>query len=561
MKKVWSLLAVLAVFCSFAPAEEPETGEDPFGYVRKPLVTLPWDIGGDDDYMDITFGPGIGFIGRQFYFDGVLRMDYNVGPFTLTADLAMSNDQKYAPARVMNSTGNIGGIYFMLQEGGLSYNWKWIGLRGGRFRQYDIVDSPYSLFVNSLGHASNTLSINVDSPRFYYETRWIELNSRSRISTPGWNEYYRRYQHFGNYLHPDSSYFSAGGTVYPNGGIPYDPTLYPYKTGFPDRGVNYKMYALKFEHSRFGFLDATVYTGRSIDFEYFFNPIPQYFIQYVKGTPGRPWTTDSNENNLIGLFWDYTQPKLWDVYAQVLVDDFSLYFISNNFSANPWKAAWALGGRVHTRLGRFGFHHGGALKYTFEPITSPQPGYPYYDYGDISKTAYGYTYYPETQYYDDEDGGKTVSILIEDNMVGYKHGENNVAFQADYRNTFFNIIVNAELEFVLAGNNSPANPWQDYTHRSEMGKGTRILDDRQMEKHLEFRLNLSHRRGPWLFYGAVALGGRFNKLVLQRAEKPEETNWMDWSAADDQIYIWKASGEHEFIFRFSLGFKYTLPVL
>ncbi|MDR2110020.1 MAG: hypothetical protein LBP32_01790 [Spirochaetaceae bacterium] len=545
-KKAWCFLLFLAAlgFFAFADGEEEDTDEtyDYENYTRKPLLSLPEGIGGENDRLDITFGLGLGFIGKHFYFDGVIRMDYDVGPFTLVADLSTSNDQKYAPARVMNPSGNLGGLYFMLEEGGASYHWKGLNLQAGRFRLYDIVDSPYSLYINSLGHASNTLNFRYESARFIYDTRWVELNSRSEISTPGWDEYHRAREQ------------GILGT-----GIPPDPGIPPGTLGFPDRGMNYKIYALKVRDSRFGFLDATVYTERSFDLEYFLNPIPQYFIQYVKGTPGRPWTTDSNENNMIGFFWDTKNP-VWTAYTQILVDDFSLRFISDYFSDNPWKAAWALGGGIQTRIGRFGFHHGGAFKYTFEPITSPIGGR--YD-GDIAKTAYGYTYYPETRYYDDENDKKVVSILIEDNMLGYKHGENNIAFQVDYQNTFYKILLNAELEFVLAGNNSPANPWQDYTHRSDMppGKrGTKILDEGPLEKHIELRLNLSHRRGPWTFLAATALGGRFNRLTLMPAVIPKGVKPEDQSAAD-HIYIWKTSGEHEFIFRISIGAKYTLSVL
>jgi hypothetical protein len=79
---------------------------------------------------------------------------------------------------------------------------------------------------------------------------------------------------------------------------------------------------------------------------------------------------------------------------------------------------------------------------------------------------------------------------------------------------------------------------------------------------VEFRLNISHRRGPWLFYVATAIGGRFNRLEPQRAIQPNATVEPngEWSAAD-QIFIWKGTQEHELIFRFSLGFRYTVPVL
>ncbi|MDR2184110.1 MAG: hypothetical protein LBO80_00365 [Treponema sp.] len=548
MRKILIFLTLLLITGSFCIAQEAEDTYDPADYQRIPLLRLPQGFGGEDDYLDLHFGLGGGFKKQLFYIEGLSRMDYNVGPFTLTAELTASNDQKYAPARVMNASGNIGGIYFMLQEGGLVYDWKWISLQAGRYRLYDIVDSPYSLYINSLGIPSNTMQVKVESPRFIYSSRWIDLNSRSAISTPAWDEYHRR---------GDAGNGFATPTPTPT---PPDTLPSPSETGFPDRGVNYKIYALKYRDWRFGILDATVYTERSFDYEYFLNPLPQYFIQYVKGTPGRPWTTDSNENDLLGFFWDIKKPNRWEAYAQFLMDDFGLGFVAKNFSDNPWKAAWAVGGRVHTSYGRFGFHHGGALKYTFEPITSPQGGR--HD-GDIARTAYGYTYYPETRYNDDEDGGNTVSILIEDNMVGYKHGENNIAFLVDYQNTFGGFKVNAELEFVLAGNNSPANPWQDYTHRSEMGDGSRLLDDSTLEKRLELRLNVSHRRGPWLFYAAAAIGGRFNRLELQDAVPPNAVVQPngEWSVADDKIQIWKGTQEHELIFRFSLGFRYTVPVL
>jgi hypothetical protein len=381
-----------------------------------------------------------------------------------------------------------------------------------------------------------------------YQTRWIELNSRNSVSSPAWNEYHWRRQQ---------------GEQLPNIGS-NTPADYGKLTsfGFPDRGANYKIYALKFDDWRIGFLDAAVYTGRSFDFEYLLNPIPQYFIQYVKGTPGRPWTTDSNENNLIGFFWDMNRPEAWDAYAQVLVDDFSLGFLKwlyDGFSNNPWKAAWALGGRIHTRYGRFGFHHGGAFKYTFEPIGSPEEAYA----GDDARSAYGYTWFPETRYFDDEAGGSPVSILIEDNMLGYKHGENNIAFQVDYQNTFAGFLVNAELEFSLTGSSSPANPWQDYTARSYLytdGKaGTRLLDDGQLEKRLELRGAISWRYGPWSFFGALATGGVFNKLQL--AEPSHYSMNQDTaSGVADTILIWKASSKHEFIFRISVGVRYTFDV-
>lgn len=554
MKNFFCFMVLLLCVCSLAIAQEPE--EEP-AEERKPLIPLTRPLFGEDDRLDLDFGVDFGVMEKSFWNRETIRMDYLAGPFNLAADLSMSNDQKYAPNRAMLPSGNLGGFYFFMNEGGLSYSKGPFSLRGGRFRVYDIVDSPYSLFVNSLGHSANTVELDFETPRFIYQTQWIEATARNSVSSPAWNEYYRRKTGDPDkFLEP------------PDPNPPNDTSgLQDY--GFPDRGVNYKIYGLKIKDWRIGFLDAAVYTGRSFDLEYLLNPIPQYFIQYVKGTPGRPWTTASNENNLIGLFWDIDKTD-WSAYAQVLVDDFSLgflRFIYDGFSNNPWKAAWALGGRIQTPYGRFGLHHGGALKYTFEPIGTDDTG-KYQN--DSAATAYGYTYYPETRYFDDESGGTPVSILIQDNMIGYKHGENNIAFQADYQNSFYNFLVNAELELVLSGNNSPANPWHDYDSRSNLyndKEGSSLLDDGNLEKLLELRVQVSRRflvsqrRLPLTLFTAIALGGRFNKLTLVPAERDPYTAGNGERTIDDDIWIWKASNTHEFIFRFSIGAKLTLGVL
>jgi hypothetical protein len=529
MKRICGLVLIFIGVSLFAEDE------------RKPLIKTDGLSVGELD-ISAEFSMGFNHEGRDVFWQGLeIALDYQVAGFTLIADLVAKNDQKYAPARAMVQAVNFGGYYFFMNQGGLSYQNGNFYVEGGRLRLFDVVDSPYALFLSSLGNSANTFSLKYENPRFIYQTRWSEVNARNSVSSPAWNEYQRR-------TDPKTS---SGTEENDTDGL----TTF----GFPDRGLNYKIYALKVQDWRVGFLDAAIYTGRSFDFEYFLNPIPQYFIQYVKGTPGRPWATASNENNLIGLFWDInhdkTSNKVWSAYAQVLVDDFAVPGVSQN----PWKAAWALGGTWQTRIGRFGFHTGGALKYTFEPIGTMEDGpYAY----DAAATAYGYTWYPETRYFDDESGGETVSILIQDNMIGYKYGENNIAFQVDYQNRFHKFLVNAELEFVLSGNNSPANPWQDYGSRSSYyndgKKGSKLFDDGKLEKYLESRINVSYRLGNWQFFSALALGGKFGKLTLSRPDDTKIAN--DETTVDNNIWIWKASNKNEFIFRFSLGARYVFNV-
>jgi hypothetical protein len=552
MKSAAAALALLCAVCFpvFSQWDREDDRDFDFerDWVRKPLIPNDNLMFGQPDFLDISMGLRLGY--DEGFLGGLnARMDYSAGPFKVVADLDFKSDQKYAPTRVMIPSGSLMGLYFFLNEGGAAFNAAPFGIEAGRFRIYDEVNSPYSLFVNSLGHPALTMNMRFESAHFIYQSRWIELTNRNSVSSPAWNEYQRRKA---------------------NGDFTVDSTMLPSDTtglsnwGFPDRGVNYKILAFKVNDWRLGYLDAVVYTGRSFDAEYFFNPIPFLIINYAKDTPGRPWATATNENSMLGLFWDINKGG-WDAYAQVLLDDLGLGFLKpfwGDISDPPWKAAWALGGRIHTRLGRFGFHHGGALKFTFEPIGTDGSG----RYAqDAAATAYGYTYYPETRYFDEENGGETVKILIEDNMVGYKYGENNLAFQVDYQNTFWRFLCTAELELVLAGANSPANPWQEHASRGGQdsyyasGKSGSQLLDGPFEKRLEFRFNISRSIGPVALWTAFAIGGRFDKLELS---PPDTTNHPTIEkTVDNDIWIWRPSGKNELIFRLSFGFRYTLGVL
>jgi len=562
--QIWLVLCLFAVFSLARPGaqeEEPKRGIDKFLGLfddeRKSIIPNDNLLFGMPQYLDFSFGFDTGF-NKVFWVGMGLELDYIAGPFHLTSDIVFKNDQKYTPAEAMIPSGSLGGFYFFLNEGGIIIDKKPLLFQIGRFRNYDELDSPYTLYINSNGISANTLKFRWESAHFIYQTQWISLNWNNSSSSPAWNEYNMRKQEERDWLAENSS------------GVPgvYNPYLDPASNtstlnsyGFPDRGVNYKIFALKVNDWRLGFLDAAVYSGRPFDFEYLLSPIPMYFTQYFKATGGRPWATEENDNCLMGLFWDVKKSN-WDAYAQVLVDDFSLGFLRflySGFSQNPWKAAWALGGRVQTPIGRFGFHHGGALKYTFEPIGTNGDGR-YRD--DAAATAYGYNYYPETRYY---NGSKVINLLIEDTMVGYKYGENNLAFQADYQNKFWGFLFTSELELVLAGNNSPANPWHDYDARASMYKdgryGSQLFNDGQIEKRLEFRLNISRNFGPLSVYTAIALGGRFNKLELKAPKEDPFISDYPYRTVDDEIWIWKATNKHELIFRFSIGFRYAIPVI
>ncbi|HAE23369.1 MAG TPA: hypothetical protein DCG47_13775 [Spirochaetaceae bacterium] len=448
--------------------------------------------------------------------------------FTLSARGVMNNDGKYDAELASIPGGKFFGNYILMQEGGATVRYKDLRFKAGRFRHYDELPTPYSLFINAQGNSANIMELRYENEAFLYQSRWIELNYRSAFQSGEADPLLRSW-------HVDLD----GGTD--NG-----------YSGFPDRGANVKTYALKFGGMRIGYQDAAVYTGlpgsgRNFDFEYFLNPIPQYFIQYVKATAGRPWTTGDDENNFLGLFWDWNADNGAYYYVQTLLDDFNIKFLFPDTFGFPYKAGWALGGRWDTPYGRFGFHHAGSPMYSFEPITTSSTATQW-------QSAYGYTYYPETRYWL-EESGEAKAISIEDNMIGYVYGENTLAFMGEWSHTLFGMDWNANLEYRLAGSSSPANPWHDGRYHPE---GTRLLDEDVIESRLLSTLGVVKAFGPLRISWGLKLGYVFNERSLRAPLSPEP----GWSAVDRNVWLWEpVSGAHRMLFALSVGIAYRLEPL
>ncbi len=305
------------------------------------------------------------------------------------------------------------GFYFDFKEGSISFRNNNFSVTLGRTHLGDVVLSPYSLFISSVNMPRNTIEISYDDGKFIYITRWTQLcelkfgaDERERL-----------------------------------------------------KSSNYKVYALRVGNLRFGYEDITVYVGQRFNFEYFANPIPSFFIQYVNDA-GRPYPEGVGETNYIsGFFLDYTDIDRY-YYTQVLVDDINMNrFIHPESYQNPDKIAWSIGLVQKTSIGTVSFYHAGATKYTFQP--SAESG---------NQMFYGYTYYPYFVYTRD---GENVVLPFELLYAGYKYGENNLAFMIDYAPSFATG-VNADFEFVILGERSPVNAWND---RTTYLPGTHLLDD------------------------------------------------------------------------------------
>jgi len=396
-----------------------------------------------------------------------------------------------------------------MEEGGIESDLGPVKLRAGRLRHYDVIDSPYSLFVNSRGLSSMIGEIGYEDDLFFYYSRWIGLNLNSEMETPAWS------------------------------------TTNGY-SGYPDRGANVKAFGLKIGEMRFGFQDAAVYSTRYFDAEYLLVPLPQYFIQYSKTTLGRPWYTGGNENNMIGVFWEWKRPREFSMNAQFLMDDFNVWYLGIG-EHNPWKAAATVGGRLETKLGSFGLYAAGATQFTFEPIGM--------DAGNEAESAYGYAYYPDTLF-DLAKSGSPVwaAIAIEDNEIGYKYGENNLAIQADWKGEAAGLDLGAALEFRLSGSNSPANPWA-WWHSYPDG-GTRWLADDVLEKRILLGLAVSRRFGDFTATLSAAGGAAIDALRLTSV--PTDTSEGDETAVEKSIRIYMpTAGVVDPIFRVSLGVAYS----
>ena len=446
---------------------------------------IEWSFG-----AELNLAPSVLNENPRLYDNLNTGVRYTYGFFNLLADLSLRNDLKYSPDEPYWL-----GRYFYIDQGGILLDFDLISLDFGRLIHRDFLETPYSLFISSEDLPAVQADLTFQAGFFTYESRWFQLNARS-----------------------------------------LDTVIWP--GGYPDRGANYKVFALQFGDIRFGLQDSTVYTDRVFDAEYFFSPVPHLFTQLIR-YPGRPSSEDINDNTITGLFIDWTKPSSY-IYAQLLVDDLAIDFLVPEFLKDmfgstdtkfPSKLAWSLGGTYDFAFGTLGFYHAGATKYTFA-ATEEAPDHPY-----------GYTYYPVVEYALED--GTPMTLDYVDNYIGYKYGENNIAFLVSYTSTFGKVDFGANLEYVISGSKSPANPWHEDTER---GDYTLLLDDAVLEHTLAAQVQASFPWRQWDFYSKLRLGGVFNRLELE-------------ASGDGGMQIFRPqAGEHRLIYELVLGFSYTFTI-
>jgi hypothetical protein len=429
-----------------------------------PEIPIEWSFTGELTLRPDRIDETVGVYDRL---NTVFRFDYRY--LRLLADLSLVNDERYEP-----SESYMLGRNFAVDNGGLALDFGFLSLSAGRFVHRDFLDTPYSLFVSSERLPALLADITLRARRFTYESRWIRLNTRS--------------------------------------------------ANYPDRGANYKVFALELGDWRFGLQDAAVYYGRVFDEEYFLSPIPNILTQMVTKRDDTPWKEDANDNSIMGLFVEWNRPRSW-LYAQWLVDDISLDFLIPWFLRDKWghrrvasKLAWSIGGRWELPFGTLGFYHAGATKYTFEATYDSDP--------------YGYTYYPAVEY---DLGGSMVPLDYRDNYLGYKYGENNLAFRAELTKlALLGADCSTALEYVLSGSKSPANPW----HGEPDPNRTRMFDEAVLEQTVLAEAAAAWAWRSWSFYTRLKLGVAFNRLELAPAPDLGPQILQPHAGENAALYAW-----------------------
>lgn len=409
---------------------------------------------------------------------------HEVDDFRFAWELDFDTQGKYPQPFMGTYFGN---FTVDIAEAGLSYNHGAFGFRLGKLENRDIINSPYALFISGQNHKAMLAEFSYEDEIFFFSDRWVGLNNN--LST--------------------GLYSSSDTTIY------------------NDRGMVLKTYGLKFGRFRFGFQDASVFTGEYFDVDFFANPAPGFFIQYVALAGGRPWTEIGNQNSILGFFVDY-RTQMWSTYAQILVDDLNMNrFLIGDPDYNPDKIAFSVGGTVQTDVGLFGVYLGGATRYTFE---------------SIDRYFYSYTYYPGSAI---NSNGSLVGIPLSDQMIGFVHGENSMAIMGTWSHDISAWSLGAAVEFAISGEKSPANPW----HGGETWGPTHWLNDSLHEKKLSLTSTLRRTFGPFELNVAGTIGWIWNKLELAEPYSPDNKGNME--------KVWSPSNKSGLLAQITLSGRYS----
>ncbi len=426
------------------------------------------------------------------------------GPFRLVGDASIMGDKRY-PAHSAYQLGR----YFQLNDFSIDASFPDVELYAGYRPHRDVVKTPYSLYISSVEIPVLNGGFLLSFGNFTYENRWVRLNERSSIEYDGKDEPFR------------------------------------------DRGLTFKTFAYDFGALTIGFQDSYIYMDQTFDAESFFMPVPTYLLELQLATPGRPWSQDNNVNSIVGFFSEWESGPYY-LEGQILVDDINASLLAPLLGwaipalyeiDNLQKVAWNIGGTMRLKHGTIGFYHGGATKYTFEATHTTPSNY--------SILPYEYLYYPATEY--ESPSGALRTVPYNENYIGYKHGENNLAFMIEYLTPLllgsgFTFDLNTSAEWVINGSKSPANPWHEYNDWTEIAPRVELLSDDVLENLVKIKATASKQITPFDVSLSILLGYGWNRMKLVELVDNEPKIFVPQTGNNGLLFSVSLSGKYGVVF-------------
>lgn len=519
---------------------------------------------------------------RSWYDTTEAILDYRARYLSLFVDWAMINDERYDPSEPW-----MGGRYLYIKDAHVLVDRRPFLIKAGRTTQTDVVDSPYSLFVNANPIPAPQLETTYRGDFFFYTSRWVGLNHNSDKVYFGSGSDHPLY----GQREPDAT---GDPIPMPGSGNAYE-DVYPDGIPWANRGANVKVYGLNLADGwRFGLQENAVYLNQYFNPEFFLSPMPMYFTQIIVDGGNKPWGEYANGKHVLGFFADRTRPGNY-LAGQILLDDFNPGNLAPSLDVDFMnRIAWSIGGYREYDFGQVGLYYAGSTKYTFSATSSAgiDRDVRTFDGADevplyYSRRPYPLTYFPAVEY--PVKNGRRMPIDYRHNYLGYQHGENNMAIKIDYTSTFHHdegrtIGLYSSLEYVINGAKSPANPWHEESHFRDIDEATRFLND-DLEHQLLVRARVERPVKifgvPFTVFADGELGFIFNAMKLEpvfaedderrvfdlddledrsRVDAEEnEANIVDRNLVEPWIYR-PQPGDHEVIWHLTLGITYRWQV-
>ncbi|MEN3009308.1 hypothetical protein [Pseudothermotoga sp.] len=327
-------------------------------------------------------------------------------------------------------------------------------ITSGGFKKDNVIFPPYSEVLK--GHYWYW-----DEGYFEYRSKILEVDLGVKQNKVGPGQFYNLFVSDNGFSYPTARMKVKGRSWMVEtlwGG------LRPFETeNKPVKAFIYRRLAISpSSNFEIGYQESVLFLNRYFDPYYYFVPIPIPGIQEFWHLSA-PWGYSSNElddNSMIGIYAKFSDFS-WSTYAELLIDDINLNrFLSPQSYQNPDKIAFLLG-----FSGKFGptkltVEVAGATAFTFQRTHPERP--------------YEYVMFEGEDY------------PIEKNMIGYKHGENNLActmvldyYLSDWTFSF-------GWESVLFGTRTPSLPW----HGGTAPSGTKwLIGEIDSQHNLTFQVS------------------------------------------------------------------------